>query len=214
MHLRNKLSLAATMVSLGGLTGVAIHAGTGKKRDQGEVPAADVRTVTIDQTIHRYRHVGGPSVAGPGGTRVLASWSSAVRTRPSGATRKGTTGTAVAVSSHPSGAHRTASKRHTVPATRPSGGSTKPAGGTHTTGQAPATKPSGSSGSSGGESGSGTTTTPPTTKPSGSSGSSGGESGSGTTPTPPTTKPSGSSGSGEGGTGEHEHHDDGEERDN
>jgi hypothetical protein len=213
MHLRNKLSVAATVLSLGGLTGVAMSAGPGKKRDQGGVPVADVRTVTTQQTIHRYRRLAGAAAGnggGAGGGGVRVAWRSsagAVHTRASG--RRSSVGAPAASAAHgvktaPSGAHPTKQGKsvtgHSAPTTRSSGksGHGSGAGGASnaaTSGE-PTTKPSGST------TGTGTgTTPPPTTKPSGSTGGETGTgTGTGTTPTPPTTKPSGSTG-GETGTG-------------
>ena len=135
MHLRNKLGVAATVLSLGGLTGVAMSAGPGRKRDQGGAQVADVRTVMVQQTVHRYRHVGvgGPAggAGGSAGGRVLASWkasASAVHTRVSGhktsadgATLSGSA--SPGVKSKSSGAHHTTKQgnkggaTHTAPAT-------------------------------------------------------------------------------------------------
>src|SRR5665213_15347 len=67
MQLRKKLTVAATCLSLGGLTGVAMSAGGARKRDQAPVPMADIRTVTTQQTIHRYKYLG------PFGAEVLVT---------------------------------------------------------------------------------------------------------------------------------------------
>lgn len=230
MQLRKKLAVGATFLSLGGLTGVAMSAGAGRKREQSPVPLADVRTVTEQQTIRRYRHIGagGSSTGSAGGVIGAVGHSAgvAVRTRVSGSKVKANaTGYlgSTAVKSGPSGAHAAPGARHTATSSHGSGAqgtspTTRLSGSkTHTTSSAgtapatgnPTTKPSGSTGET--TSAPTSTTPPPTTKPSGappSGGSGGGTTGTGTTPTPPpTTKPSGSKegsetsgGSGGGGT--------------
>jgi len=201
MQLRKKLPVVATLLSLGGLTGVAMNAGGSRKRDHGAVPVADIRTVTMQQTIHRYKHVGigGPSngswPVGGGVATVGHRIAVAVHTRASGAkaTPKAlSSGGHSNVKSGPSGTHRTVGKH-------------QPAGGGHNA--TPTTRSSGSSGSSGSKghgSGGGASNQPaggnPTTKPSGSSSETTGTS-TPTTPTPPTTKPSGAPPSGESGGG-------------
>lgn len=223
MQLAKKLPVVATLLSLGGLTGVAMNAGGGRKRDQSAVAVADTRTVTMQQTIHRYKHVGigGPANGswpiGGGVATVGHRIAVAVHTRASGAkaTPKAlSSGGHSKVKSGPSGIHRTSSTHHPVsgghsatPTTRSSGSSgskshgsgggasNPPAGGN------PTTKPSASSSETGASTP--TTPTPPTTKPSGAppSGESGG--GTPTTPTPPpTTKPSGAPEGGGSGGGE------------
>jgi hypothetical protein len=230
MQLRKKLPVIATLLSLGGLTGVAMNAGGSRKRDHGAVPVADIRTVTMQQTIHRYKHVGigGPSngswPVGGGVATVGHRIAVAVHTRASGAkaTSKAlSSGGHSNVKSGPSGTHRTVGKhqpagggvRSATPTTRSSGSSASSGSKGHGSGGGannppaggnPTTKPSGSSSETTGTS-TPTAPTPPTTKPSGAppSGESGG--GTPTTPTPPpTTKPSGApegGGSG-GGSGE------------
>ena len=229
-HLRNKMAVGATLVSLGGLTAVAMSQGTAKRRASTAAPAADVRTVTVEQTVHRYRHVGLGDGAHGSATQTAAvhvGWAkaAAVATRASGshaASRSGGGGTVSGshVKSYASGAkggeHRsTGSSGHSngAPTTKSSGSKAehKPAG-SGSSSEGPTTKPSGAGASEG--SGGSTPTSPPTTKPSGASGSGG--TGTETTPTPPpTTKPSGSTGGGteesgktEGHEGrEHEHDD-------
>jgi hypothetical protein len=221
MRLPNKLSVAATVLGLGGLTGVAMSSGAGK-RDPAATPAADIRTVEIQQTIHRYRHVGAGGsapVAGVGG-RVLASYGTGagkVRTRASGHKASvGATHSGTGVKTGPSGKsgkYKTSKgTSHTAPKTR-SSGTTKHESSTHSPASAsPTTKPSGTVAES---PTSNSPTAPPTTKPSGSTGET--PSGGGTEKTPPpTTKPSGSGGETGGGTGgekegkagEKEHRDD------
>ncbi len=91
MQLRKKLPVVATLLSLGGLTGVAMNAGGGRKRDQSAVAVADTRTVTMQQTVHRYKHVGigGPAngswPVGGGVAAVGQRIAVAVHTRASGA---------------------------------------------------------------------------------------------------------------------------------
>jgi hypothetical protein len=210
-QLRNKLTVGATLLSLGGLTGVAMSAG-GRKSDPGTAPAADVQTVTTQQTIRRYRHIGaGGSSNGTwaqSGAVFAAAHASGttVRTRASGAKTtyaKATGGWIPAVKSGPSGIHHTASgKRYATsapgasPTTHPSGA--KGGGGKGMpVASNPATKPSGSSASASAT----TPTTPsaPTTKASGApaGGETAGGGGTPTTPAPPSTKPSGSTGGGE-----------------
>ncbi|HEX7609883.1 MAG TPA: hypothetical protein VF380_04340 [Solirubrobacteraceae bacterium] len=212
-QLRNKLTVGATVLSLGGLTGVAMSAG-GRKSDQRAVPAADIRTVTTQQTIRRYRHLGaGGSSNGTwaqsGAVFAVAhAPGTAVRTRASGAKtayRQTANGTRPAVKSGPSGTHRTNRGKHSTsgvhgasPTTHPSG--SKPAGGKAAPAASnPTTKASGSTGETGSTQ---TSPAPPATKPSGAP--AGGETGGGTptTPPPPSTKPSGAPGGGEGKGGE------------
>jgi hypothetical protein len=198
MQLRKKLPVVATLLSLGGLTGVAMNAGGSRKRDDGAVPVADIRTVTMQQTIHRYKHVGigGPAndswPVGGGVATVGHRIAVAVHTRASGAkaTPKAlSSGGHSNVKSGPSGTHRTVGKH-------------QPAGSGHSA--TPSTRSSGSGGSKSHGSGGGASNPPargnPTTKPSGNSSETTGTS-TPTTPAPPTTKPSGAPPSGESGGG-------------
>ena len=81
--------MGATLLSLGGLTAVAMTSGSGG-RDQGSVPAADIRTVTIQQTVRRYQHLGaggysaGTSTQGKAVFAVGHGSGTAVKTRASG----------------------------------------------------------------------------------------------------------------------------------
>ena len=202
MRLPNKLSIAATVLGLGGLTGVAMSSGA-SKRDRSGTPAADIRTVTVQQTIHRYHQVlaaGSPNGIG-GGVKLVASYKGAtarVATRPSG--HRGTSGVTASpsktVKTGPSGKHstkaggkRSSSGASTAPKTRPSG-TPEHTSSTKTT-PSPTTKPSGSAGSP-----ETTGTTPaasPTTKSSGAT-TTPTETTAGETTPPPTTKPSGATG--------------------
>ncbi len=194
MRLPNKLSVAATMLALGSLTGVAMSSGAGK-REQGGSPAADIRTVTIQQTIHRYHQiVAGGSANGIGdATLTTAAYrraNGAATTRPSGhpGTSGGTASKSATVKTGPSGKHAAKPRSGTssggggaAPKTRSSGTSPHSTGGKAA--PSPTTKPSGSSSS---EPTAGTPSAP-TTKPSAST-----TSPTETTPSAPTTKPSGS----------------------
>ena len=230
-HLRNKMAVGATLVSLGGLTAVAMSQGPAKRRASTAAPAADVRTVTVEQTVHRYRHVGLGDGAHGSATQTAAvhvGWAkaAAVATRASGSHAAATSGAGAVsrsqVKSYASGAkgggrHSTAGSGHAngAPTTKSSGSKAerKPVG-SGTSSEGPMTKPSGAGASEG--SGGSTPTSPPTTRSSGASGSGGGGTGTETTPTPPpTTKPSGTTGGGTGEGGktegqegrEHEHDD-------
>lgn len=218
-HLRNKMAVGATLASLGGLTAVAMSQGTAKRRASTAAPvAADVRTVTEVQTIHRYRHVGlgdGTHGSATQTAAVHVGWAkaAAVATRASGshtaATPGTTTGGGAHVKSYASGAkgghgstRGDASPGKGAPSTKASGARPEKGGsGSGSSPSAPTTKPSGASApeSSGGS----TPGTPPTTKSSGATGGSGGSgTGTETTPTsPPTTKPSGAGGGTETGEG-------------
>ena len=205
MRLPNKLSIAGTVLALGGLTGVAMSAGAGKRGSAG-TPAADIRTVTIQQTIHRYHQVvAGGSANGVGGTgavRLAASYKGprgGVATRPSGhktyaagTYAAGTYTTSKGVKTGPSGKYKTAK---TGSGSTPGGSST-----------APKTRASGTTQSTSSTS-SKATPSAPTTKPSGSTTTPTETTGGGTTP-PPTTKPSGGTGEKEKEGKEEKGHDD------
>ena len=206
-QLRSKLTVGATLLSLAGLTGVAMSAG-GRKSDQGTAPAADIRTVTTQQTIRKYRNVGAGGASngtwaqsgavfavGHGSGKALSTHASGAKT----AYGKAANGKGLAVKSGPSGAHKTKGSNHYAPTGKGSNPSThasgsKPSGGkSEPVSTNPTTKASGSTGESSGSTP--TSPAPPTTKASGAP--SGGETkteGTPTTPAPPTTKPSGSTG--------------------
>lgn len=207
MPTRSRITVAATLMSLGGLTAVAMSSGSAG-RHGGGVPVADLRTVTVQQTERRYQNLGGggQTAAGAtilsGGRRVAALYrtGAGVQTRASGSRTKYATavGSGKSPKTTPSGARRVAGAGAPVsagkaPSSRPSGSKVKPVAGQPAV--PPATKASGSA------AGSGTAAEPapaPATKPSGSGAAS---SGTGTTPAPaPATKPSGST-SGSSGAG-------------
>lgn len=151
-NIRTRVAAATTIIGLGGLTGLALSAGSQKSAPVAAKPL--IRTKVIRRTIHVVKHVkpkhpvgagaagGAVAYAGAGRTGSLPSYaasSAPVTTHSSGASAAAapTYGSAAPVVTHTSGSHTVSGGGHSSPVVTHTSGSHAGGGGhvvTHSSG--------------------------------------------------------------------------------